>query len=132
MRFPVSRWATLLYSNFLLGTKQLAAVTGSIYFDVPEGGTVGSIRTAGYDSINGHSHYAGVSSVEWDVGESGTITAASDISLVTGTLWDVTGDFVYGSNVYNFFAEDSTAKFVCYGNGGYGGASFSRWSVLFT
>ena len=105
----------------------LANVTGLVAYDVPAGGTVGSILTRGDDVINGHSHYAGVSSVEWDVGESGTITAASDVSLVTGSLWDVTGDFVYGSNVYNFFAEDSTAKFVCYGNGGYGALSMYNW-----
>ena len=108
----------------MLNSQQIAAVTGSIYFDVPEGGTIGSISTSGFDTVNGKSQYSGVSSVEWDVGEAGSITAASDVSLVGGSLWDVTGDLVYGSNVYNFNAQDSTADFVCYGDGGYGGSSF--------
>ena len=125
----MNRWATLDQSDFSLGSQQLAAVTGSVSFDVPEGGTVGSISTSGFDTVNGKPQYSGVSSVEWSVGESGTITAASDVSLAEGALWDVTGDLVYGSNVYNFNAQDSTAAFVCYGNGGYGGASIYEWYV---
>ena len=124
----MNRWATLDQSDFSLDSQQLAAVTGSVFFDVPEGGTVGSIFTSGFDTVNGKSQYSGVSSVKWSVGEeSGTMTAASDVSLAEGALWDVTGDLLYGSNVYYFNAQDSTAAFVCQGKGGYGGASIYEW-----
>jgi hypothetical protein len=114
-------------SDLIGNGAQLANVTGLISYDVPEGGTIGSISTSGFDTVNGQSQYSGVSSVEWDVGEAGSITAASDVSLVGGSLWDVTGGLVYGSNVYNFSAQDTTADFVCYGDGGYGGSSFYEW-----
>ena len=108
-------------SNFLLNSNQIADVTGSIHYDVPAGGTIGSIATTALDTVNGVSQYSGSSAVSWKVDEAGYINASSAVTVGSDHLWNVVGDVIYGSNVYRFRATDSTAKFVGYGNGGYGG-----------
>ena len=110
----MNRFVTLLNSDFVLGSEQLASLTGAIHFDVPVGGYHGSVSATGSDVVNGHSQFHSASSLSWDI-------SSSEVSLLASSLWTVTGDVVYGDEKYSFNATDSTAKFECWGVGSYGG-----------
>ena len=120
----LNRFVTLLKSDFVLGSEQLASLTGAIHFDVPVGGYHGSVSATGSDVVNGHSQFHSASSLSWDIssdGSSAAIDVGSEVSLLAKSLFDVTGDVVYGDDKYSFNATDSTAEFKCWGVGSYGG-----------
>ena len=104
-------------------------MSGAVRYDVPVGGYQGTISTTGTDMVNGNSQYHGATSLHWDVtpgGSAGLVSATSMVSVSANALWNVTGDLEYGNDKYSFNASDSTAEFVCWGDGTYGG-NWNTW-----
>jgi hypothetical protein len=115
---------TLTESDVVVNDKQVADVTGDIYYAVPAGGLVGSITSQVKDTVNGDLQFYGNLDLRWDIEDGGnvaSVSAKSAADVASGAVYNATGIVNYGNNAYFVDFADTTSNFLAEATGAYGG-----------